>query len=84
MHYYTVTLTDICTKNFNIKKQKVKNLSAFLYPRVLKFYSSSLLESGNMVSFLHKTLAMESLITTTVGWFEKAGIIVEYKGGEIK
>ena len=48
------------------------------------FYSSSLLPSGNMVSFLHKTLAMESLLITTAEWFKKAGIIVEYKGGEIK
>ena len=48
------------------------------------FYSSSLLASGNMDSFPHKTLAMESLLITTVEWFKKAGIIVEYKGGEIK
>ena len=48
------------------------------------FYSSSLLVSGNMDAFPYKTLAMESLVRTTIEWFEKAGITVEYKGGEIK
>ena len=63
-----------------------EQILGWVFPSIFgnTFYSSSLLASGNMVSFLHKTLAIESLITTTVGWFEKGGLIVEYKGGEIK
>ena len=63
-----------------------EQILGWVFPSIFgnTFYSSSLLPPGNMDSFSHKTLAMESLITTTVGWFEKAGIIVEYKGGEIK
>ena len=63
-----------------------EQILGWVFPSIFgnTFYSSSLLASGNMDSFSHKTLAMESLLITTVEWFKKAGIAVEYKGGEIE
>ena len=59
-----------------------EQILGWVFPSIFgnTFYSSSLLTSGDMNSFLHKNLAMESLVKTTIEWFDKAGITVEYKG----